>query len=145
MTHLEVILEKKQEEVYQIYYNRGKIKESEKYEVRPVREYLSKREKSIKNHYLIELYSPLGDGMGEWDSHTKLIGLAHGIEELPKRLYECAVKEAKKLAKKSKAKFVNLVENNKEQESEQKVIYNSFGAPLTGPGAEKLRRLSGKY
>ncbi len=61
----------------------------------------------IDDHYLIEEYHELGGGSGGWDSYSKIIGISHGKEELPKKLYECALFSAKQLAKHAEAQFVD--------------------------------------
>jgi hypothetical protein len=99
---------------------------------------------SLEEHYLINQCGFIFKG-DTYKLNNKLVGIAHSKEELSNKIYKLAITEAKKEAKKYHANFIDLTENNKEQNSEQKEICNSFGHPLTGPRAEKLRRLSGKY
>jgi hypothetical protein len=142
---LEVVLEKTEDEEYTLYEQKNKII----VRTHKVRLYNGERfdsNKCLENHYLIELslYSSLRYNDREFHP-DKLVGIAHNKEELSDKMYKIAKKEAEDLTKKVEGKFIDLTENNKEQESEQKEICNSFGLPLTGPRAEKLRRLSGKY
>jgi hypothetical protein len=63
--------------------------------------------KPIDGHFLIEKLGYRGGGMGGWDERSELIGIAHGKDELPERLYECALFQGKKLAELLDAEFVN--------------------------------------
>jgi hypothetical protein len=115
----EVVLDKGPKEDYYIFYRRNGLDIARIYEIRPFREKLSETKKNIENHYLIESYCLYGD---QGSSCTELIGIAYGKKELPKKLYECAVKEAKKVAKKVEGKFLDLTGNNKKQNPDKNIL-----------------------
>jgi len=58
-----------------------------------------------------------GQNPSGWRYHTKILGVEHDSEKVPDRLYECAVKYARNLAKSRRFEFVDETERGK-QESE---------------------------
>ena len=77
----------------------------------------------IDGHHVIYFYGP-----DKRDSDIKfrveILWVGHDSEEIPDRLYECAVAYTKNLAELYKAEFINMTERHK-QESELEVSVSS--------------------
>ena len=63
------------------------------------------RQNSAPGHYLIERHHLSGAGIGGFSSYQEVVGLTHKEEELPQKIYECAVEQAKSLARRLRARF----------------------------------------
>jgi hypothetical protein len=100
---LKVVIEKKEKDIY-ILSVHG---ETNPNSVSPDSEIRRLEENSIQGHYLIERYHYLGGGMGGWDSYSEKVGVAHGRKELSSKIYQCAIEQGKKLARKKRAEFVD--------------------------------------
>ncbi len=67
----------------------------------------------IDRYYLIEEHHPLGGGFSGGEEYSRLVGIAYGQRELPEKMYSLAVREARKLARKLKYKFVDKTPHKK--------------------------------
>ncbi len=103
MKNKKIVLEKKKKDIYELSIQGETAPNS----VSLQSEIRKSEEKPIEGHYLIEEYNYLGGGDGGWDSYTEYIGVAHGKKELSSRIYQCAVKQGKKLARKLEAQFID--------------------------------------
>jgi hypothetical protein len=89
------------------YNNPATNVQSEHSYVRQARNEVGGLIEPVDGHILIEEHHSLGGGMGGWDSYADFIGMAHGKDNLPKKLHECAIFAAKELARKCDAEFVD--------------------------------------
>lgn len=103
-----VVLEKKEKDIYCLSIQGGRRSPKSVSFDSEIRQL---DEEPIKGHYLIERYHYLGGGMGGWDSYSKKIGFAHGKKELSSKIYQCAVEQGKRLARRVHAEFIDKTLN----------------------------------
>jgi len=104
MKRKQVVLEKKEKDLYTLSINGGRENPNSVSLYSEIREL---EEEPIQGHYLIEQYYYLGGGRGGWDSYSEKIGIAHGKKELSSKIYQCAIEQGKKLARRRRAEFID--------------------------------------